>query len=111
MSQPIQGVNLLPTGRRDARVVRQCVRNWVIGCTVYGVGIVIFWAMVAHTQNSADDELSRQITTTQQQVSDAKAHLDQLQPRVATARTTLAATRSVGTQPDWSLLLGLLADQ
>lgn len=111
MNQSLQGINLLPTARREARVFRKCVRNWAIGCTAYAVAIAIFWGTVAHTQNNADSELAQEIQRTQQHVIDAKAHLDQLQPRVATARTTLAATRSVGTQPDWSLLLGLLADQ
>lgn len=105
----IQGVNLIPAHRRVAQLWRRRTRSWGVAVAIYALAIGGVWAGAHVVWSGSDRALARDLAEVNTQLEDAQRMVTQLRPRLAEAQTTLAATRSVGTKPDWSLLLGVLA--
>ncbi|HEX7010239.1 MAG TPA: PilN domain-containing protein [Phycisphaeraceae bacterium] len=108
-STTIQGVNLLPAWRRQARRQRRHLRRWLLACSLYAAALTLTW-LGAHWVWTGDE---RALAQTQSQLEADLKQVDeslaQLRPRLAQVQATLAASRSVGGKPDWSILLNLLA--
>lgn len=108
-STTIQGVNLLPAWRRQARRQQRHLRRWLLACSLYASALTLTW-LGAHWVWTGDE---RALAQTQSQLEADLKQVDeslaQLRPRLAQVQATLAASRSVGGKPDWSILLNLLA--
>lgn len=104
-----RSVNLIPRVRIDARHRRERGRRWVSGGLVYCLSLVLVWAAARALWGGPDHATARQLDDTGVQIEDTRAALALLQPRLADLQTTLAASRTIGDQPDFSILLSLLA--
>ena len=105
----VQAVNLLSPARLAARHRRRRIRSWVVGVGMYAALLVAIWMGARVLTGGAGQTLASQIDRTERRITQSKQRMAALQPKLAEARTTLAASRAVGEQPDWSLLLGLLS--
>jgi len=104
-------VNLVPAPRRIERRRRGRVRLWFTLVSVYGVILLglfaVFQTLTGTAVQSVDDQLAlvnAEITLTGDQV---KA----IAPQLLEMELTLEASLAVGHQPDWSVLLALLASR
>lgn len=104
------GVNLIPQARIDAARRRSRLCAWSAGCAAYAVAAVAVWSVTRVVDEGADASLAQDMARIQEQTDRDRQAAAQLKPRLTQAMATLAASRSVGNQPDWSLLLALLAE-
>ena len=106
----IRSVNLIPYARIEARRRRERGRRWVFACVGYCSALVLLWLVVNALWGMPDAATAQQVEDIKVQIEDTRAALDLLHPRLADAQTTLAASRTIGDQPDFSILLSLLAN-
>jgi hypothetical protein len=106
----IRSVNLIPQPRIDARRRRERARRWVMASGAYGTALVLCWMGVRAAWGGPSVAIAQELAETRTQLEDTRAAIDLLQPRLADANTTLAASRTIGDQPDFSILLGVLAN-
>lgn len=102
------GVNLIPMERVMVHVRRARVRRWVFVCTAYAGVLTVAWSTTQVVQGGGRSALAAELAHLDQRIADDAAATKQLQPKLAAAIATIEAGRSVGNQPDWSLLLTLL---
>lgn len=110
MSQGIRGVNLVPKHRRAARRRRRHLHRWSVATALYAIAILGVWAGAHLVWSGADRALAADLRDAAVRVKEVNQELAELRPQLAEAQTTLAASRSIGSKPDWSLLLDLLAN-
>ena len=106
----IRGVNLLPAKRKLARQCRRYRLRWTAGLAVYATVMAGVWLVSHQLGTGPEAALADEVYTVRRQIADAEQNLAQVTPRLAQAKQTLAANRSVALRPNWSLLLDLLAD-
>lgn len=104
-------VNFVPAPRRISRKRQACIKLWIAITCAYSVVLalvfVVYQSMAGSAVENVDNELaqvSRDIQSTNKQISDVTPSLNE-------SRLTLQASRAVGNQPDWSVLLALLASR
>ena len=103
-------INLIPATRRDAKrrrkqrnaCVAACCAYGVLLATAVGVARVFFAGEAGEPLPARLASVDAQIERYQQQSTAARGEL-------AAARATIEANRTVAEQPDWSILLALLA--
>lgn len=105
----IAGVNLIPIYHQQARGRRVYAMRWVGLCIGYallvaagGIGAQCLWGRGA-------GDVNHRLSVLQEQVTQDKSTMAALAPKLSQIQTTLAASRTVGVQPDWSVLLRLIA--
>ncbi|MHC4448085.1 MAG: PilN domain-containing protein [Planctomycetota bacterium] len=106
----IDGVNLIPIERREARRRRARTRLWVGVGTTYGslwMGAAVAAVVVFTTDNRS---LRAELADVAREVDQSEVTTGGLRDDLVEAKAALEASRAVGTQPDWSVLLALLAD-
>jgi hypothetical protein len=102
-------VNLIPR-QRTQRLRRQARRRtWVTLCSVYAMFLAVA-SIVARVSGVSDDRVLRQ----EYELASARAAQEQqsvqgMRDELRQMGTMLRANRTVGDQPDWSVLLALLA--
>ena len=104
-------VNLIPMPRRHARQQRRRVRMWISACTVYSVMLVAAYCVIHSTLGHAGEDLKDELLVVSNDIRTTQDKVTQVTPQVQAASLTLAASRAVGSQPDWSILLALLGDE
>jgi hypothetical protein len=110
----MKSINLIPAARRDAKRRRKHRNACAAACCAYGVMLACAVG-VAHVVCAGDggggggeplpvrlSKAEAEIERYQQQSAAARSEL-------AAAKATIEANRTVAEQPDWSLLLALLA--
>ena len=102
-------VNLIPAARRDAHRRRVVVRRWTVACMVYALALAAAWGAIhaVHADSAPDPGLALRDVETR--IQHTQAELTALRTRLGAARRTLHANQAVSDQPDFSLLLALLA--
>lgn len=105
----IRAVNLIPDHRFEARRQRRRVGRWGVGCGVYGLALIGLWALVQSLGGGADTAIARDLSDAEAQLADTAATIERMQPVLVRAEASLFASRSIGNQPNWSILLDLLA--
>lgn len=106
----IEQANLIPIARQTARRRRGRIRFWISACTVYALVLVAAGGALQSVLGSTDSVLESEVSALVTEISSTKREVAQVQPKLAEARLTLAASQAVGSQPNWSVLLSLLAD-
>jgi hypothetical protein len=87
------------------------VRAWAATCVTYGLVAAVV-AIAAHARAGREAQsLTDQIEAAEHVSAKAKARLDELKPRLASAQVQLEASKAVTGQADWSALLALLSAQ
>ncbi len=102
-------INLIPTERREARRRRVHLHAWLGGCVLYAVVWLAVFLVARVIVVSDDRALQEQLEGVQVRVEQAKASVAGGRADLAEARAGLEANLAVGRQPDWSVLLALLA--
>lgn len=105
----MNSINLIPQHRIEARRRRVRVRAWAWICAGYASVLVVGCAMAMVMFGSKDRVTSGELARLTRQVTDQSRQLALVQPEMNEAMAQLDASRAVTVQPDWGLLLKLLA--
>jgi len=106
----MQGVNLIPAERRDARLRLLRQRRWVLICTVYTCLLVALCVAARAYLGGSNAAIAAELAQTRQEIDQLQKGITDLKPRLTNAERQLQTVRIVANQPDWSLLLALLAN-
>lgn len=104
----INGVNLVPVERREARRHRRRSRAWIGVCVSYAAAWVAVHVAMQATMASDDRALRGEIDRLAAVVEATNAAIDGLELDRRQAVAQVQANLAVGRQPDWSILLALL---
>lgn len=103
-------INLIPAARRDAKRNRKHRNACVAACCAYAVllaaavgGVHLFLA------GETGEPLSARLASAESQIERYQQQSTAARAELAAARATIEANRTVAEQPDWSILLALLA--
>lgn len=102
------GVNLLPSARVAAIRRRGCIKAWSVGCGVYTLGLAV-WCVVL-SAGSGWGSLKAELETAHAAVQERSREVAASRAELESARRAWEAAQAVGVHPDWSVLLGLLAN-
>ena len=106
----IRAVNLIPAQRLKARQRRRRVERWTAGTLSYGLALVGVSCVLHLMSVGGERAVATELEQTRAKFQAVNAAIEKIQPKLAEAQTTLVANRSIGGQPDWSILLALLAE-
>jgi hypothetical protein len=102
-------VNLIPMRRRHQRLQRARRRAWIAVASVYALALALGYGSWRGLWNEDDRDLTRQLTL-------ARGDIDEADKSIAHVRSTfnivsgeLRANETITGQPDWSVLLALIA--
>ena len=101
-------VNLIPTHRRNARRRRVRVRRWAAVCVAYALVLFVSYGVCRAVWDAGHD-LVRELDEVTEQIDQSNQAIAALGPEMAQARLTLDASQGIVDQPDWSVLLALMA--
>jgi len=100
----------MPAPRRQAKVCRARVRQWLAVGGAF-VGMLVMICITCHkTWGVGPDPLVDEIRQTTDRIEASGRTISELQEQLVASRWKLDTFRGVGQQPDWSVLLTLLAD-
>jgi hypothetical protein len=100
----------MPAPRRQAKACRVRMRQWVAPGVAF-VGMLVFICIACHrTWGVGPDPLAEELRETTDRISDSGRTIGALQKQLVATRWKLDTFRGVGQQPDWSVVLSLLAD-
>jgi len=105
----VNGINLIPAPRRRSQVAQTHLRRWVAGWVFSGLALLVGCLLIRATWGGARSALAEDIDKAARTISVSNRQVDILRRRLADARWKLESGRAVGQQPDWSILLALLA--
>ena len=105
----MNAVNLIPAHRRDAQHRRRRVRIWIGLCAVYGLLLTVGYGACYAKWGGGGDDLDQQLIHTQTQIDSADMTIQRLGTQLTEVRMEMEAVQAVAEQPDWSVLLALLA--
>ncbi len=103
--------NLIPIPRRMARQRRSRIRRWLTGCSAYSFLLLAGFGAFQAVTGRDDLVLEQDVVTLTQEIAATDMEVKAVTPRLNDARLTLAASEAVGSQPNWSVLLALLAKE
>ena len=105
-----RSINLIPAPRRRAKACRARLRNWLTACIGYG-GLLAVIALVCQASwRSRPAALADEITRTEERIRTSERTIADLKKELAANQWKLDSCLAVGKQPDWSILLAVLAD-
>jgi len=107
----MRNVNLIPAPHRAARRRRQKVRWCAAGCSAYALLAVGTGAAVLSNWGGNDPLLGQQLTQLEKEIQGREHELSQGRSALAASESELTAANQMADQPDWSVLLSLLASK
>ena len=104
-------VNLIPADRlaRKRRMAR--LRIWAVICGIHLTTLVVALLSAHAIWGGDDDGMTEELKSAVQQIERYNVSVVELRKELAKARTALEMNRAITSQPGWSKLLILLADQ
>jgi hypothetical protein len=105
----MRSVNLIPAARRQARRRRKTVRHWAVGCVVYLAAMGATYLFCADTFGAGSLPVESELVRTGRNVDQSARKIAMLESKLDALRMKLAANESVGNQPDWGLMLSMIA--
>jgi len=103
--------NLMPPFRMSKRRVRTALRWWTLGGGLYALLLVVTFAVFWARFHRPGQDLAGQIQAVSTTIAQSRTACDVQQRILSAALIEQAANRSVGNQPDWSVLLTALANE
>lgn len=103
------GVNLVPAHRRIARRRARRVRLWCAVCAVYTLALTGAFGGASAAGRYDANEAEHRLREAEADVEQRRRQIITLVAEAERARRTIEANRGVGDQPDWSVLLSLVA--
>lgn len=102
--------NLMPADRRQAKACRTRMRQWLAPGAAF-VGAMIMVCVVCHsTWGVGPDPHATQIRAAVLSIDASRSTVADLKKELVASQWKLDTFKGVGRQPDWSVLLALLAD-
>jgi Tfp pilus assembly protein PilN len=105
----MKGVNLIPGSRSAARRVRARVRLWIGVCGAYAVLLGAAYAWMFSAWGGRTQNWQARLAQVERETREANQVLSKRRSTLDESEANLRANSIVGDQPDWSMLLGLLA--
>ncbi len=105
----MNGVNFIPRARRELAERRSRLRAWTIGSAAYALLGAVVFAASGTAAVVEDPAVAQQLAQLPGEIDTSRRALRNVQAQLAEAHAKLDAARAVAEQPDWSVLLGLLA--
>jgi len=103
--------NLIPPGRLIQRQSRRVLRGWVLIVALYAGVLLAGYGVLRQQLTAGLRDWSGELQAAWQEVAQGQKTLDGQQRRLTAVLIEQAANRSVGHQPDWSILLSALAGE
>ena len=103
-------INLIPAHRIERRRTRVRLRRWCVGCTVYCAAVWAACFVYTAVNDRTGEDLSGEIAATRARIAEASGGIASVGSQLTEARRKLDASRAVTMQPDWSVLLALVAN-
>ncbi|HWE93454.1 MAG TPA: hypothetical protein VG269_05715 [Tepidisphaeraceae bacterium] len=107
----MRSVNLIPAPRRDAKRLRRHMRWCMAACGACATAVIVAAVGCRVIWGGGEPGLDRQLTIAEEEVRRADASFAAARTELAAANAAAAADRQIAGQPDWSLLLALVADR
>ncbi|MDB5301979.1 MAG: hypothetical protein JWO87_3642 [Phycisphaerales bacterium] len=107
----MRSINLIPAPRRDAKRRRGHLRWCAAGCGGFSGAVLLAAIACRVLWGGGEPGLDRQLTIAQEEVRRADAAFTEARNELASVNAANAADRQIAGQPDWSLLLALVADR
>ena len=107
----MNGINLIPAHRRLHRSRRARRGIWIVVGTAYAAILLTVAVSVRLMWTTPGLALSEELDRAGREISDAQADQADLRRQLQRVAASLAAGQTVGTQPDWSILLSVMARQ
>jgi len=104
-----QSINLIPAAHLRARQRRRRVQWWIRGAAAYALVLTALYAVCQTVSGHGDRALAAELADADQQITATQSEMKSLLPKLTEAHHTLEASRAVVEQPDWSILLAMLA--
>jgi hypothetical protein len=105
----MKSVNLIPAARLSARRRRAHAKRCIAGCSLYAVLAMAAELACRGIWGQADASLPVRLADAQAVVERSARDLAATRADMDAAQSTLRASRSIAEQPDWSVLMNLLA--
>jgi len=102
-------LNLIPPSRADAKRQASSIKRWTIVCSAYAAALLCVWIALTATTRPNLAPIREELATIESQIVKQQSEAAKLQAQLATEAAVLKASRSVGDQPDWSVLMKLVA--
>ena len=102
-------VNLIPAPRRDAKRRRRHRNVCAAACGAYGVVLACALGVAHLMWADAGAKLDEELASADAAIQRTQRQADECRQELTAARATVEANRTVAEQPDWSVLLSLLA--
>jgi hypothetical protein len=102
-------VNLIPAYRLAARRRRTRTGWWTGVCVVYGLGLAIAYTLLAANLEGQTDAVTGQTQRLTEQIQLSRQAIADTRVKLESAKAHLRANLAVGRQPDFSVLLAVLA--
>ena len=102
-------INLIPPHRRKARARRIRLRNWIAINTGYAMVLGLAFISV-YAQTFTTKLPAAELSTTDREIEQSKHQLSAIHSAIAYAQQIVASAKDISDQPDWSRLLGPLAN-
>ena len=103
--------NLIPPSRLFQRQTRRVLRRWVLIVAIYAGALLAGYGVLQGRMNVGVHDGSGELQAASQVIAQGRKILDAQQRRLSAVLIEQAANRSVGHQPDWSILLSALAGE
>lgn len=103
-------VNLMPAVRREALRRRRRVRGWTTALAAWTAGLFVLLVLLHATGRGGRSQAEAELADLEGRIERTRGAVGLAAADVATLHSQLGATRAIGRQPDWALLLALLAD-
>jgi hypothetical protein len=105
----MKSVNLIPAPRRDSKRRRKHRNVCAAACGAYGVVLACALGVAHLMWSGAGAKLDEELASADAAIERAQRQADDCRAELTAARATVEANRTVAEQPDWSVLLALLA--
>lgn len=103
------GINLIPQPRLQMMARRTRVHRWLAAAGAYAVILIVGYTMCVASAGSDVDATGAALEKTNRKIDELNRAVESLRPQLTEAQAKLAVARTVGDQPDWSLLLSVIS--
>jgi Tfp pilus assembly protein PilN len=104
-------VNFIPAARLAAKKRKARIRAWGTICVVYALLLVTLTLLAYGLWGTTDTSIEQDRQSTEQAIQQHNLTVVQLRGKLARALAEQRLGRAILRQPDWSKLLGLLAEE
>ncbi|MBT8484518.1 MAG: hypothetical protein HKO59_00465 [Phycisphaerales bacterium] len=103
-------VNLIPAARLRRASVQRHLRAWITTWSSLALFLLVAFFVAGGISANDDRTLTEQITVATNTIEQGQIETTRLRSAIEHSMTVLRANRAVGVQPDWSILLALVAE-